>query len=117
MEQNQRQSSQPWSIRQLGLYHYQSVVEDFDLFIVLNCTQDSEMEKRILDLSTCAAARKTLLEDPCRLHLLPFSAHLDDWRWHLRYIGQSFSQKVRAREFGQVLLKKRDLTFRRLIKL
>lgn len=37
----------------------------------------------------------SLVEDPYRMHLMPFTLYLDDWRWYFRYLGEDFQDKVR----------------------
>lgn len=94
VEENKRSSSQPWSTRQTGIFHHHSATEDFDFFIFLNPypLEDCLVEKQILNLTKSLPAVAALLEDPFRLHLLPFASYLDNWRWYFQYLGQDFSK-------------------------
>ena len=37
---------------------------------------------------------KAMCKDPFRLHMLPVSSYLDNWRWYFRYLGEEFEDRV-----------------------
>jgi hypothetical protein len=96
VEENQRSGSDPWSIRQTGIYHYHSAIDHFDFYLVLNpyVLEKCFLEQQFLYLIKSKAARESLLENPYRLHLLPFASYVDNWRWYFRHLGKEFSKMV-----------------------
>jgi hypothetical protein len=99
VEENARSKDSPWSIRHMGMYHRHSVDGKNDVFILLNPYENSAVEKQLLVLVTghskIQSTLKSLCEDPFRLHLLPFSSYVGNWRWYLRYMGELFQKQVK----------------------
>jgi len=92
-EENFRGGSNPWSLRQTGVYHHHT--DDHDLFILLNSTQDSAFEMRILQLLKQDTERTQLCQNLFRMHVLLFSTYMEQWRWYFRHLGAQFEKKVR----------------------
>lgn len=97
-EENQRSTEVPWSVRQTGVYHFQSKKTEFDLFIFLHPLKGSIVENQLTGLARIGKANSSLLDsifhDPYRLHILLFSSYLNNWRWYFRYLGENFQKKV-----------------------
>lgn len=97
-EQNQRSTEVPWSIRQMAVYHHHSSFPDFDFFIFINPLDNAPFETQLQSLAKPNANNQTLLnticDDPFRLHMMPCSSYLGNWRWYFRYLGGQFQQKV-----------------------
>lgn len=97
-EENHRSPERPWSVRQTGVYHHHSVQSNFDLFILLHPIENSLFEQQVTSLAlkqSSQAELASLVEDPYRMHLMPFALYLDNWRWYFRYLGEEFQKKVR----------------------
>jgi hypothetical protein len=101
VEENLRKSQDKWSFRHTGVYHHHTL--QFDLFIILHPNNYSVLEGRLLkllkvDSNTMTESNVSQLnafrEDPYRLHLLVMSSFFDNWRWYLRYLGESFKIEV-----------------------
>lgn len=96
-EENHRSADRPWSVRQTGVYHHHSVKGGFDLFILLHPIQDSLFEQQVTSLAmkqSSQAELASLVENPYRMHLMPFALYLDNWRWYSRYLGEDLQHKV-----------------------
>ena len=97
-EENQRSKHTPWSFRHTAVYHHHDSASNFDLFILLHSIEDSYLEQQLISLTKpgprSQSMLRTLLADPSNLHLLIASSYVNNWRWYLRYVGQSFEDKV-----------------------
>ena len=88
----------PWSVRQTGVYHHHSAKDAFDLFILLHPVEGSLFEQQVTNLAmpqSSQAELASLVENPYRMHIMPFALYLDNWRWYFRYLGERFQEKVR----------------------
>ena len=97
-EENHRSPNIPWSVRQTGVYHHHSATDDFDLFILIHPIESSLFEQQVTNLvmiSSSQAELASLVENPYRLHFMPFALYLDNWRWYFRYLGENFQEMVR----------------------
>jgi hypothetical protein len=96
VEENQRSGRDPWSVRQTGIYHYHSATDRFDFYLVLNpyYAEECVLEQQLRHFTDSKAKRESLLENPYRLHLFPFAAYVDNWRWCFRHLGKEFSKMV-----------------------
>ena len=97
-EENHRLPDVPWSVRQTGVYHHHFAKNDFDLFILLHPIENSLFEQQLTRLSTTQSSRaelESLVENPYRIHIMPFTLYLENWRWYFRYLGEKFQEKVR----------------------
>ena len=95
-EENHRFPSNPWSVRQTGVYHHHSYKNDFDLFIFLHPLSESVLERQLLawDAQSHASEIVSVCENPYRLHILPFAVYIDNWRWYFRSLGEDFEERV-----------------------
>ena len=97
-EENQRSPDFPWSVRQTGVYHHHSAEDHFDLFILLHPIEHSLFEQQVTNLAMMKSSHielVRLVENPYRMHIMPFTLYLDNWRWYYRYLGDKFQEKVR----------------------
>ena len=97
-EENHRSPESPWSVRQTGVYHHHSAKNDFDLFILLHPIENSFFEQQVTSLAMTQSFQDELaclVENPYRMHIMPFALYLDNWRWYFRYLGEEFQDKVR----------------------
>ena len=97
-EENNRSSDIPWSVRQTGVYHHHSANDVFDLFILLHPVENSSFEQHLTSLATMKSSRAelaSLVENPYRMHIVPFALYVDNWRWYFRYLGEKFQEMVR----------------------
>ena len=93
----------PWSVRQTGVYHHHCANDGFDLFILLHPIEDSLFEQQVITLAMLQSSQAelaSLVENPYRMHIIPFALYLDNWRWYFRSLGETFQEKV-----GYTLLK------------
>lgn len=96
-EENHRSRDRPWSVRQTGVYHHHSAKGSFDLFILLHPIENSLFEQQVTGLAVMQSSQAelmSLVENPYRMHLMPFALYLDNWRWYFRYLGEEFQDKV-----------------------
>lgn len=97
-EENRRSPDLPWSVRQTGVYHHHCAEGRFDLFILLHPIEDSLFEQQVTNLAILQSSQAelaSLVENPYRLHIMPFALYLDNWRWYFRFLGEQFQEKVR----------------------
>ena len=95
-ERNNRVSgSDPWSERQIGVYHHFS--NDGlkpSTMIMLHAKQETVARTRVhnaaesVQVDTCGAKLSL------RMHLLIFSSYVDNWRWYLDSIGTTLLREV-----------------------
>ena len=96
-EENHRSPDRPWSVRQTGVYHHHSANDEFDLFILLHPIKKSLFENQVTSLAMMQSHQTelaSLVENPYRMHIMPFALYLDNWRWCFRYLGEEFQDKV-----------------------
>ncbi|MCJ1457002.1 hypothetical protein MMC28_007368 [Mycoblastus sanguinarius] len=95
-EKNHRAADSPWSIRQTGVYHHHSSSKEFDLFIFLHPLSDSVLERQLLAFGgqqLRPSDLSSICNNPYRLHILPYTMYLHNWRWYFRYLGNEFQKK------------------------
>ncbi|KAH8890572.1 hypothetical protein GQ53DRAFT_650201 [Thozetella sp. PMI_491] len=98
VEENLRGGQDPWSFRQVGMYHHHK--SNFDLFIVIHCTKSTAFYSRLASLTSAnedtpgpsGTLLRTLRQRPESLHSLLLSCYYGNWRLHLRYLGQMFDE-------------------------
>ena len=108
-EENHRSPDSPWSVRQTGVYHHHSFRNDFDLFILLHPVENSLFEQQVTNLAMIQSSQAelaSLVENPYRIHIMPFALYLDNWRWYFRYLGEDFQDKVRYTLETQLVIAK-----------
>ncbi|KAL9615926.1 MAG: hypothetical protein Q9160_009138 [Pyrenula sp. 1 TL-2023] len=95
-EENNRSLSIPWSQRQTGVYHQHSA--DVDLWILLNPTNESVVERQLKCLADLphSTAIKKIAEDPYQLHILILESYLRNWRWYLQWLDEKFEKRNNA---------------------
>ncbi|KAF2111930.1 hypothetical protein BDV96DRAFT_580879 [Lophiotrema nucula] len=87
VEQHGRaESAEPWSIRQLGIYHQHNPDLGSDTFIVLNPT--TSFQKRLKDAQVKMGAAPVWRD----IHMLALSHATWQWRWYLTYWESKLSQ-------------------------
>ncbi|TLD24526.1 hypothetical protein E2P81_ATG11862 [Venturia nashicola] len=94
VEENRRQSKDPWSYRHTGVYHRHT--PNFDLFILLHPNQSNTLENRVLSMlglnSFIAPTGNHVISfNPYRFHTAVLFSFLDNWRWYFRYLGDIFA--------------------------
>jgi hypothetical protein len=88
VEKNNRKHSDPWSVRQTGVYHRFSTADSpqaENLWLLLHPMPNSKAQTRM----AVAAEKLSVVEmarDPLRLHVLIMSSYVDNWRWYLHDI-------------------------------
>lgn len=82
----------------MGVHHHHAPNRKFDFFLFLHPLDGSLVEKHFEDLAkpdrSAHSLLATICDDPFRLHVLPHSCYLGNWRWYLRYLGAQFQEKV-----------------------
>lgn len=92
VEMNGRGPKNSWSNRHMGIYHHHT--QDSDLYILVHCSPESSMRKRmtkLLETSKITTSNRWLFDRPQDLHLLAISCYADNWRMYLRHIGNRFA--------------------------
>jgi len=104
IEQNHRGGQDPWSFRQVGIYHhYRAEPTASDFFIVVHCTRETAFYRRLASILPApsknakpASPNTSLLESLRKqpeklLHGLAISCYAGNWRPYLRYLGKKFA--------------------------
>lgn len=72
--------------------------QSFDFFIFIHPLESNLVGKQLesfVELSrTAQDLLNTICDDPFRLHVMPCSSYLGNWRWYFRYLGAQFQEKV-----------------------
>jgi hypothetical protein len=79
---------EPWSIRQLGVYHRHDSVEGSDTFIILNPV--TSFQKRLKHAQKHCGAVPT----PIDIHMLALSHATWQWRWYLAFWESRLNELV-----------------------
>ncbi|OCL12990.1 hypothetical protein AOQ84DRAFT_385717 [Glonium stellatum] len=89
-EHGRDEQDDPWSIRQMGVYHRRGENED-DLFIIINPSKS--FQRRLKDAQTNSG----LQPGPKDIQTLLLSCTTLGWRWHVNYVeGQFNDLKTKA---------------------
>ena len=92
MERNGRLHGNPWSIRQTGVYHRYSPLENSSVWLLLHPLANSIAQKRLNDCYSRPHCGLNI--NPLRIHILLLSSYLDNWRWYLKDLGNTFLKIV-----------------------
>lgn len=88
VEKNGRPNGNPWSIRQSGVYHRYSPKLNSNVWLLLHPLADSVAQRRLNDWYS--RPHHSLNINPLRIHILLLSSYLDNWRWYLKDLGNTF---------------------------
>lgn len=96
VEPNNRNVSERWSSRHLGVYHQHE--SEFDLYVLVHCSRSSALYGRFMPKSMSSHGPNDYLqdvsEDPESLHGLILQAYVHNWRPYLRAWGNELSRMV-----------------------
>lgn len=96
VELNNRNVSERWSSRHLGVYHQHEA--DFDLYVLIHCSRSSALYSRLTPNSTTTHGSNYNLQDiiqsPGSLHDLVLQTYVHNWRPYLRSWGNELSKMV-----------------------
>lgn len=85
-----------WTTRQIAVFHRYSSFSPESLWIILDNSATSKVQRRIEEALFGFSSNKL---DPRQsvmaLHLLVLSCYTKDWRWYLRSLGSEIEQIVR----------------------
>lgn len=102
VELNNRNVSERWSSRHLGVYHQHE--EDFDLYVLVHCSRSSALYTRFTPKSTSPHGPKydlqDIVQDPGSLHDLILQTYVPKWRPYLRSWGNELAKMVRTLRLG-----------------
>ncbi|KAF2234856.1 hypothetical protein EV356DRAFT_532406 [Viridothelium virens] len=85
------QSEEPWSIRQMGVYHKYGGPSG-DVFIIIN--PSIPLQRRLADLKKCDGT-----DLPQKIHMAILSCMMENWRW---YISDLEKRYVHMKERAQL---------------
>lgn len=98
VELNNRNVSERWSSRHLGVYHQHEA--DFDLYVLIHCSRSSALYNRFTPKSMSSHGQhgqlKDIVQDPGSLHDLILQAYVHNWRPYLRSWGNELAKMVRV---------------------
>ncbi|KAH8592626.1 hypothetical protein B0O99DRAFT_653773 [Bisporella sp. PMI_857] len=80
-------SSNPWAIRQTGIYHRYVPNGLGNLWIFLHPRQNSTLQKRLEDAALVWEQTKSSRKHWEDVHVLVLSSYFGDWRWYLRSLS------------------------------
>jgi hypothetical protein len=86
----------PWSLRQMGIYHQRLGNNDSNVFIVLNPSRP--FLKRIKKVVSCKS-RVT----PESVQMMALSAAMDNWRWYISDLEERYTTAVKCMNLGKIL--------------
>ena len=96
IENNNRSKTDPWSPRHTGVYHLQK--PGFDMYLIIQPTDDSVFEQQLLELSSRDAPSSQMLEEilaePLTIHAMLLLFYLDNWRGPLRDFDKQIEKTV-----------------------
>lgn len=96
VELNNRNVSERWSSRHLGVYHHHEA--DFDLYILVHCSRSSALYSKLTPKSTSPHGSKDhlqdIVQDPGSLHDLILQTYVPKWRPYLRSWGNELAKMV-----------------------
>jgi hypothetical protein len=87
-EHGRDEQDDPWSIRQMGVYHRRDESED-DLFIIINPSKS--FQRRLKDARTKSGRQP----GPKDIQTLLLSCTALGWRWYVNYLEGQFNDLVR----------------------
>lgn len=96
VERNGRRSGNPWSIRQTGVHHRHSKDKYSDFWLILHPVADSTAQQRLECLFSSLHDAPTAKYSPLKPHVVLLGSYIDNWRWYMRDLGDSFEKIVRS---------------------
>ena len=96
VEKNGRAQGNIWSIRQTIVYH-KHAVDGNDSWILLHPKEGSVFQKRLATALSDIGRAEEIQSDPAVVHLMLFSSYLENWRWYLAQLSETFLNSVRSR--------------------
>jgi hypothetical protein len=87
-------SSNPWAIRQTGIYHRYVPNGLGNLWIFLHPRQNSTLQKRLEDAALVWEQTKSSRKHWEDVHVLVLSSYFGDWRWYLRSLSAEIERIV-----------------------
>ena len=93
VERNGRAQGNNWSIRQTTVY-YQRTTEGADFWIILHPKPESVFQRRLEKLFSDVQSTASVRLNPATVHLLLFSSYMENWRWYLSQLSETFIDAV-----------------------
>lgn len=93
VERNGRAQGNSWSMRQTTVYH-QRTTEGTDLWIILHPKTESVFQRRLERLFWDVQSTANVRLNPATVHLLLFSSYIENWRWYLSQLSETFIDAV-----------------------
>jgi hypothetical protein len=93
-EERDGNKSDPWVIRQIGIYHQHDRQKDRSIIIVLSHSPDSKFVKHLKRSLSVASKRDLLVKNPLLLHASLVSHHLPNWKGYLEYYEKILLETV-----------------------
>ncbi|KAG6360991.1 hypothetical protein INS49_009210 [Diaporthe citri] len=104
VELNNRNVSERWSSRHLGVYHQHEA--DFDLYVLVHCSRSSALYSRFTPTSTGPHGQHDQLQDIVQnqgsLHDLVLQTYVRNWRPYLSSSGNELSKMSNQAMVAQV---------------
>ena len=94
VERNGRPQGNNWSIRQTVVYH-QHTADNTDTWIILLPKAESVFQRRLATVFSDTRSARAVQLDPTAVHLLLFSSYIENWRWYLGQLSETFLDAVR----------------------
>lgn len=102
VELNNRNVSERWSSRHLGVYHQHEA--DFDLYVLVHCSRSSALYSKLTPKSVSSHGQnghlKGIVQDSGSLHDLILQAYAHNWRPYLRSWGNELAKMVSTLRLG-----------------
>lgn len=88
VEPNNHAQGESWSERQIGVYHRFSLAPKAKgVMILLHAMLDSKAQRRLDATFSAGRYNENFNSTPLRLHVLIFTAYMDNWRWYMDDLG------------------------------
>lgn len=102
VEPNNRDVSERWSSRHLGVYHRHEA--DFDLYVLIHCSRSSALYTRFAKEPTRGPSNYMhgIFKDPESIHGLVLQGYANNWRPYLRSWGNELSRMSNQAMVAQV---------------
>ena len=95
VERNNRPQGNNWSTRQTIVYHQKTgEVNGTEIWIFLHPKPESVFHKRIMNGVSDVHKAWQLFSRPLNVHLLLLSCYIENWRWYLAQLSETFADAV-----------------------
>ena len=94
-EKTNRDTDEPWSIRQTALYHQIQYDDQKSTFFAISPYKNTKGEQRLIRWLQQAAPTENATQDIIRVHSVLFDTYIDGWREYMTHYESELEELVR----------------------